>query len=141
MSLYAQDSDLDKFDTSIRDQGIDSFENQLTLASGDILNLIKTGWWEEASGGLPISSFDEANLNTGILGKITIYKAFADYIFPMMAKFTENDTFVGKIDFYQGKFEKEWLIIKSLPLYDFDESASFEDSERRGPIQRKVARG
>ena len=140
MSLYAQDSDLEKYDSKIMDQGEDSFINQLTQASEDILNLIKTGWWEDASG-LPIDSFDETKLNTAALEKITVYKAFYEYIFPKLSKFTEGDTFLAKIDFYEKRFKDEWLIVKSLPLYDFDESSSFEDNERRGPIQRKMARG
>lgn len=140
MSLYAKDSDLDKYDPKVRSQGQDSYLDQLTQASEDILNLIKTGWWEEASG-LPIDSFDETKLNIAVLQKITVYKAFYEYIFPKLSKFTEGDTFLAKIDFYEKRFKDEWLIVKSLPLYDFDDSDSFEDSERRGPIQRRRARG
>lgn len=140
MSLYAKDSDLDKYDSGVRSQGEDSYIDQLTYASNDILNLIKTGWWEDASG-LPISSFDEARLNTAVLEKITVYKAFYEYIFPKLSKFTEGDTFLAKIEFYEKRFKDEWLIVKSLPLYDFDQDSSFGDEERKGPIQRKLARG
>ena len=140
MANYAKDSDLIKYDAKVMDQGEDTFLDQLTFATGDILNLIKTGWWEEASG-LPIDSFDETKLNVAALEKLTVYKAFYEYIFPKLSKFTEGDTFLAKIDFYEKRFKEEWLVVKSLPLYDFDNSDTFEDSERRGPIQRRRARG
>ncbi len=139
MALYAQDSDLDGYDSSIRAQGEDSFEAQLTKASEDILNLIKTAWWPEASG-LGIDQFVEANLNAAVLKKITIYKAFYEYIFPMLSKFTEGDVFLKKIDFYDARFKDEWLVVKGLPLYDFDESTTFDEDERRGPIQWRTSR-
>lgn len=139
MSLYAKDSDLIKYDAKVMTQGEDTFLDQLTFASDDILNLIKTGWWEEASG-LPISSFDETKLNVAALEKLTVYKAFYEYIFPKLSKFTEGDTFLAKIDFYEKRFKEEWLIVKSLPLYDLDDDDTFEDGERRGPIQRRRAR-
>lgn len=140
MALYAKDSDLSQYDASIMTQGVDSFEADLTEASADILNLIKSVWWPLATGEA-IDTFDEANLNTSILKKVTIYKAFYSYIFPKIAKFTENDVFVKKIEFYKGLFNDEWNVIKGLPLYDFDEDATFEDHERRGPIQRSLGRG
>ena len=140
MALYAEDSDLDEYDATIHNQGINSFESQLTKASNDILNLIKTAWWPEASG-LDIDQLDEANLNEAALQKVTIYKAFYEYIYPSLSKFTEGDTFLERINFYRERFKEEWTVIKGLPLYDFDENTTFDDDERRGPIQRRTARG
>lgn len=139
MSLYAKDSDLDKYDAKVR-EGADTYLSQLTFASNDILNLIKTVWWAEATG-LPLSSFDEDNLNTVALEKVTVYKAFYEYIFPLKSKFTEGDSYLEKIKFYEARFKDEWNVVKGLPLYDFDEDSSFDDDERRGPIQRSTSRG
>jgi hypothetical protein len=137
---YAQDDDLDKYDNKVRNQGIDSYNDQLLLASNDILNLIKTSWWFDASG-LSLDSFEEDRLNTAALEQLTVYKAFYSYIFPLLSKFTEGDTLVAKIEFYEKKFMEEWNVVKSLPLYDFDDDTLFEDDERRGPIRRRLVRG
>lgn len=137
---YAKDSDLETYDSEVRKLGVDSFEKQLLLASEDILNKIKGEWWPSATT-LSLSSFDEANLNTDALLQITVFKAFADYVFPMLSKFREGDIFQEKSKHYKERFKEEWATIKSLPLYDFDEDDTFEDSERKGPIERRLSRG
>lgn len=139
MANYAKDSDLDKYDANVR-KGVDTYIDQLTFASDDILNLIKTAWWPEATG-LSLISFDEARLNVVVLEKVTVYKAFYEYIYPLKSKFTEGDSFLERIEFYEARFKDEWIVVKGLPIYDFDDDSSFDDDERRGPIQRRLARG
>ena len=140
MADYAQDSDLDNYDETILQQGVASFKNQFTMATADVLNMIKGSWWPKATS-LPLTSFSEANLNTEALRQLTVYKALYTYILPKLAKFLDGDTFNEKIKFYKERFQEEWETIKNLPLYDWDEDASFEDSERRGPMSTKVSRG
>lgn len=140
MSNYAQDSDLEKYDSTISQQGIDSFESQFTLATADILNLIKGSWWPNATS-IPLSSFSETLLNTEQLRQLTVFKALYSYILPKLAKFLEGDVFNEKITFYKDRFKEEWDVVKNLPLYDFDEDTSFEDSERRGPMTVRMSRG
>ena len=140
MANYALDSDLEEYDSTVSEQTIDSFEDQLTKATADILNLVKSAWWPQASG-LPVSSFEVANLNTEQLRQLTVFKALYSYILPKLAKFLEGDVFNEKITFYKERFKEEWDVVKNLPLYDFDEDATFEDSERRGPISVVLGRG
>lgn len=141
MANYAEDTDLQDYEENIlTESGIDSFEKQLTLASTEVLNKIKTAWWPQASS-LPISYFDEANLNVLAIKQYTIYVAFSKYIFIKLATFLEDDTYLKKADFYKELAAEEWDIIKGLPLYDFDKDTLFEDSERRSPIVREVGRG
>lgn len=135
---YAEDTDLQVYEADILELGVESFEAQLTLASADILNLIKSEWWPQASSE-PLSSFDEDLLNVAAIKQLTIYKAFADYIFPKLASFVEDDTHLAKAEFYEKKYDKEWLIVSSLPIYDFDEDTVFEDDERR-PVIRETGR-
>lgn len=137
---YAKDSDVYEYDSSLKDAGKESFEKLLIKASNDILNLIKGVWWPSATS-LPLTSFDEARLNEEALLQLTVYKAFADYIFPSLSKFSEGDIFKAKADHYAGKFKDEWATVKGLALYDFDESSSFEDDERPGPFVHRIARG
>ena len=141
MANYAEDTDLQVYETNLLEEsGVASFEDQLTLASADILNKIKSSWWTQASPTSTISDFDESKLNVGIIKQLTVYKAFADYIFPKLANFMEDDTFLKKAEFYKEKYREEWDVVKGLPLYDFDGDTEFEDSERRGPIVREVGR-
>lgn len=136
---YAKDSDLETYDAKVRSYGIDSYNDQLLLASEDVLNKIKGDWWAKATTS-SLTSFDEDNLNTAQLLQYTVYRAFADYIFPKLSKFN-GDIFQNKIDFYQKKADAEWAVIKELPLYDFDEDDVFEDDERRGPMNLRFTRG
>lgn len=137
---YAKDSDIDIYDKSIREMGVESFENHLTLASNDILNLIKGVWWPSATS-LPLTSFDEANLNEGALLQLTVFKALGDYSYPSIAKFTETDTLVAKAEHFKERFKEEWATIKGLALYDFDESSTFDDDEKPGPFVHRLSRG
>ena len=139
MVPYAIDNDLDEYDTDVRSQGVESFRSDLVKASNEILNLVKTVWWPET--GRSINSFEEAKLNEAALKQVTIYKAFYKYIFPRLANFTEGDVFLQKIDFYKELFKEEWLLVTGLPLYDFDDSDTFDDDEVRGPNPRRLARG
>ena len=140
MANYAQDSDLETYDSTISQQGVDSFEAQFTLATADVLNLIKGSWWPKATT-IPLTSFDEDNLNIEQLKQLTVFKALYSYILPLLAKFLEGDVFNEKIKFYKDRFDEEWSVIQNLPLYDFDEDTSFEDSERRGPMTVRKSRG
>ena len=137
---YAQDSDLDTYDKEVRSLSSDTFVNQLNLASGDILNLIKGTWWPSSTN-ISLSSFDEANLNEAALLQITVFKALGDYIYPSLSQFGENDNLKTKADFFKARYLEEWEAIKNLPLYDFDEDASFEDTERPGPFSVDLSRG
>jgi len=138
---YAEDTDLQVYETNLLEEGgVDSYEAQLTLASADILNKIKSSWWPQASPTSTISDFDESKLNVGVIKQLTVYKAFADYIFVKLANFMEDDTFLKKAEFYGEKYREEWDVVKGLPLYDFDGDTVFEDDERRGPITRELGR-
>ena len=137
---YAKDSDVYEYDSSLKDAGEESFEKLLIKASNDILNLIKGTWWPSVTS-RPLSQFDEANLNEAALLQLTVYKALSAYIFPSLSKFSEGDIFKAKADHYAKQFKDEWAAVKGLPLYDFDESATFDDDERPGPFSHRVRRG
>ena len=139
MANYAQDSDLDKYDATVRDQD-GSFLEMFTLGTADILNLIKGAWWPQATG-LSLLSFDESRLNTEALRQLTVYWTLYAYICPFLATFIEGDTWLAKKDHYKERYDAEWAVVKNLPLYDFDEDDTFEDIERRGPFSTRLGRG
>lgn len=151
MANYATDSDLKDHIESIFDYGPSSFEKDLTKATADVLNKIKAEWWTKAvqsrngiretvDYGFLFPTLNTANLNTAALKSLTVYRAFSAYIFPKMTKFVEDDVFLRQAEFYADRFKEEWDVVKLLPLYDFDEDASFEDIERRGPMSRRIVR-
>ena len=140
MANYAQDSDLDDYDPSVRDQDGDDFTKFFTRATADVLNLIKGSWWTQATG-LPVSSFDESNLNTEALRQLTVYKALYAHIYPFFATYLEGDTWLEKINAKKKLFDEEWAVIKGLPLYDLDGDDVFEDEERPGPSATRLSRG
>jgi hypothetical protein len=140
MANYATTSDLEEYDKEVNDQGVDSWEDQLTKATADILNLIKSAYWPQATTA-PLSTFDEANLNTEALRQLTVYWALTNYIYPFLSTDMDGDIWTKREDKYKKKYDQEWSVVKGLPLYDWDEDDSFEEEERRGPVIARFARG
>lgn len=153
MANYATDSDLLTHVPDLNDHGVGSWLSELTLASADVLNKIKAAWWPHAingrslSGenydyGLLIPTLDEANLNEAALLNYTCYRALGTYILPRLSNMVDKDgdSFTRRADFFRGREEEEWGVIQGLPLYDFNEDSTFEDTERRGPIPMRIYR-
>ena len=153
MANYASDSDLIDYQDKIFDYGIASFNTELTKATADVINLIKSDWWVNAarnfSGlretvdyGPLFPTLDVTYLNTAELVSLTVYRAFSAYIFPRLSKFqdTDGDAFTRMAEFYAKQYDKEWKVVSQLPLYDFDKDSQFEDTERTGPLTRRLSR-
>ena len=150
MAAYAEDFDLKEYDDDIFDHNVSSFEAEIIRASADVLNKIKSEWWpkaiesvssEDHDTGLMPATLDEQYLNTAALKQITIFRALFAYIYPRLSTFIDGDTSREKAAHYKTMFNDEWKVIKGLPLYDFDKDSTFEDTERRGPIGRRLVRG
>lgn len=151
MTDYASDSDLVGYADDILDHGVVTFTAELTRASADVLNLIKAEWWPNAITGKSSETMDyglvgptltEANLNHAALKQITIYRALGFHVYPRLSKMSDNDgdSFSRRGEFYRGMYSDEWKLIKHLPLYDFNGDSAFDDTERRGPIGRRLIR-
>jgi len=150
---YATDADLQAFIPSILDNGVASFTPQLTLASTDVLELIKLEWWVNAvtsrygftretvdiSPVFPI--LDETKLNEGALVNITCYRALAQYICPMLTTDSdEADEWNRKMARYAEFYRSEWEALEVKPLYDFNSDNQFSDIERRVSRGRRIVR-
>jgi hypothetical protein len=154
MPNYATNADLQKLLPDILDHGVADFTDQLTLATADVLELIKVDWFREAANdyygytagykrGTYFPTLDEAYLDTSNLVNLTCYRALARYIFPMLTKdadFDAQDAYAIKMDRYQAYFEDEWKVVQRMPLYDFDKDSAFEDVERHDQRGRRVVR-
>jgi len=152
---YAVDADLVALIPDILEHGVLTWAPELALASSDVLNKIKAGWWPQAVAqtygalgetvdfGPTAPTLDEANINDAALKLITCYRALEHYIFPKLSADQDDNgnAFTRKAERYANFFQQEWEVIKNLPLYDFNGDAQFTDIERRGPIRRRLHRG
>jgi len=150
---YATDADLQAFIPSILDNGVASFASQLTLASTDVLELVKLDWWVNAvtarygfaRESIDINPlfprFDETKLNESVLINITCYRALAQYICPMLTTDSdEADEWLRKMERYAEFYRVEWDALELKPLYDFNSDGQFKDIERRASRGRRVVR-
>jgi len=138
MANYALDSDI--YDViEITPSASNTWVDELTTATRDVLAKIKSDFWA----GRNISTFDEANLDTDALIKLTVYRALGWYICPSLEKFDDGEAgaWSRHAEHFRMMFEEEWLIIQQLPIYDFDEDSVFEDTERQGLIAKTWTRG
>ncbi len=137
---YAKDSDVEVYEKALRDLGVQSSADHLSLASDDVLNWIKGVWWPGVTT-KPLTQFDEQWLNDEALKQATVFKALGDYIFVSIASFRENDTLKAKAEHYQKRYKSELLVIQGLPLYDFDQSSTFDDDEKPSTFSHRIRRG
>jgi len=142
MANYATNVDLQKILPTILSFGVSDWTDQLTLATADVLELIKVDWFRQAAndrwgltqGYLNSSDFpalDEDKLDTTKLVELTCYRALAHYIMPILTNDAGvEDQFFVKMERYQDRYKDEWDVVKRRALYDFDGDGNFDDVER-----------
>ncbi len=137
MANYALDSDIYAV-IEITPSPSNKFEDELTLATRDVLAKIKSSFWPPRD----ISTFDEDNLDTTALLKMTVYRALGWYICPAEEKYVGGETgsWGRQAEHFKKMFKEEWTIVQQLAIYDFDEDAVFEESERQPKIVRRTRR-
>jgi len=152
--MFITETDLHDFVPDVYTHGLNSFTKEIAFAEGDVVNLIKSGWWIEAVsksffvselqdfGGFGFYPLDVTKLNSEALKKITVYRAVSGYIYPKLATFkdVDGDSFSRKAEFYKGMYKEEWEVIRKLPLYDFNSDGTFSDLERRVSSGRTLGR-
>lgn len=137
MANYALDSDI--YDViEITPSASNTWEDELTLATRDVLAKIKTDFWRDRD----ISDFDEANLDTTALLQMTVYRALGWYICPSLEKYVggEVGSWGRQAERFKSMYKDEWDIVQQLPIYDFDEDAVFEDTEIQPKVTRRTRR-
>jgi hypothetical protein len=138
MANYALDSDV--YDViEIKPLPSNALVDELTTATRDVLHKIKYEYWVPRD----IVLFDEANLDTTALVKLTVYRALGWYVCPSLESYQngEEGKWGNKATYFQKMFEEEWLIVQQLPIYDFDEDDVFEDTDAQPFIAKKWKRG
>jgi len=150
----ANESDLQSVIPDVFSYGISDFTSALGEAANDVINLIKSSWWpnatrnsfifetQDVAGALTIAPLDPIYLDSAALRKLVVYRAASAYIYPKLATFQDNDgdAFTRKSEFYRTMYNDEWEVVKQLPLYDFNKDGQFADIERRVNNGRRIWR-
>ena len=142
MDPYIDKDDLAKHVPDINDHDAPTdWTDQIAFATEDVLNKIKAEWWPQVAS--PSFTIDESKLNTDALINLAVYRTLGFYALPYQATEMDKDgdAFSRKAEYYRGRYDEEWELVKELPLYDLDGDSQFEDEERQGPIVRTLARG
>ena len=142
MTPYIDKDDLAKHVSDINTQnGPENWTDQIQFATDDVLNKIKSDWWEQVSS--PLFTLDEDLLNTDALTNLAVYCTLGFYALPLLSteRDKDGDSFSRKADYYRDRYREEWEVVKLLPLYDFNSDDQFTDDERQGPIVRELSRG
>jgi hypothetical protein len=138
MANYALDSDV--YDViEIKPLPSNALQDELTTATRDVLHKIKYEYWPPRS----ITNFDEANLDTTALLKLTVYRALGWYICPWLENFDDGEegAWSKHAAHFRMMFDSEWLMVQEMPIYDLDEDAVFEDTDAQPFIAKKWSRG
>ncbi len=136
--MFATDEDLIKYVQDIFDHGESTWEDEIALAEGDVINQVKIKWYNltHAKG-----SFDETLLVNSQWTKATVYRAFSSYIFPKLSTFNVEDTFREQLEFYANQYAEEMDTQFQLGIeYDHNEDGTIDSSEVQTFTQTRLYR-
>lgn len=124
---FATNNDLQTYQPDVFDHGVEDWTDELALAETDVKNYIQIEYWNKHRSR---SSFDETLLTETQWTKATVYCALTNYVFPRLATFRLDDTFVEKGKFFKERYAEEMDIQFALGIqYDFNEDAVVQDNE------------
>lgn len=138
-------SDITSYQPDILEFGITNFDTQLQFAENDVLRQIREEWWERYRHTVRYKDItkvttlemDNSKLTDAQWKRSIIYKALAEYIYPILSKFKDpdggdgKDTFQNKMDFYRQKYSEEFqAVLRDGVEYDEDSSGTIQASEK-----------
>ena len=150
MTIWAVDADLIEYEINLAAElpdGQDDWADEIAKGQSDVLELIKSGWWEANIvnyhfSGNGTAILDESKLNTTLLKQFVCFQTFAYYIMPKLSRFSdEDDKFTRKIEYYKAEAEREWAKVIKMDLYDFNADDTFDDLDRISRSPRRWGRG
>lgn len=125
--------------------GVTDFDTQLQFAEDDVLRQIREEWWERYRHTVRYKDItkvtsiemDNTKLTASQWKRATIYKALAEYIYPILTKWKDPqggdgaDAFQVQMDFYRKKYSEEFqAILRDGIEYDEDGGGTVADSEK-----------
>jgi|TARA_R100000081_G_scaffold85425_1_gene54417 hypothetical protein len=138
-------SDITSYQPDILEFGITNFDTQLQFAENDVLRQIREEWWERYRHTVRYKDItkvttlemDNSKLTDAQWKRSIIYKALAEYIYPILSKFKDpdggdgKDAFQNKMDFYRQKYNEEFqAVLRDGVEYDEDSSGTIQASEK-----------
>lgn len=138
-------SDITSYQPDVLEFGIANFDTQLQFAENDVLRQIREEWWERYRHTVRYKDItkvttlemDNSKLTDAQWQRSVIYKALAEYIYPILSKFKDpdggdgKDAFQNKMDFYRQKYNEEFqAVLRDGVEYDEDSSGTIQASEK-----------
>lgn len=146
---FATTADLVEYVPDIVDHGVENYDDQLTKAQADIEKMIKVKWFDKEYANSTIYTlhgvgivWDATKLDETQWTKCCVYRALANYIFPMLSNFRpEGDSFREQIDFYREKFNEEFDLEFGFGIrYDSNDNGVFAEGEKFEFTQDRLIR-
>ena len=138
-------SEVQKYQPDIAEYGITNFDTQLQFAEDDVIRQIREEWWERYRHTVRYKDItkvttlelDSSKLTNAQWLRCVVYKALAEYIYPILTKWKDpqggdgQDAFQVQIDFYRKKYAEEFqAVLRDGVEYDEDSSGSITASEK-----------
>lgn len=138
-------ADLSDYQPDILGYGVASFDTQLQFAEDDVIRQIREEWWERYRHTVrykDITKVTTIEMNASLLTasqwkRAVIFKAFADYIFPILTKWKDPqggdgaDAFQVQMAHYRQRYAEEFqAILRDGIEYDEDNSGGISVDEK-----------
>jgi hypothetical protein len=138
-------ADLEDYQPDILAFGVASFDTQLQFAEDDVIRQIREEWWERYRHTVrykditKITSIemDNSKLTPAQWKRAVLYRAMAEYIYPILSKFKDpnggegKDTFQNKMDHYRSRYAEEFqAILRDGVEYDENSDDVVQTSEK-----------
>jgi len=149
MALSITISDIQRYEPNILDYGIDSFENEMSDAAGDVTRDIRIRWWPtQETGRYDISiigqyvEMDQDKLTSTQWTRAMAYYCLGYYIFPKLSTFnSEQDIFERKFEYYRKQYDMEFQkVMMDGVEYDHDSDGVIQSTEKEPTYYLKLKR-
>lgn len=138
-------SDLEDYQPDILNFGVNEFDTQLQFAEDDVVRQIREQWWERYRHTVrykDITKITTIEMNSALLTpaqwkRAVLYRAMAEYIYPILSKFKDpdggegKDTFQNKMDYYRSRYAEEFeAVLRDGVEYDENNDDVVQTSEK-----------
>ncbi len=138
-------SDLEDYQPDILNFGVAEFDTQLQFAEDDVVRQIREQWWERYRHTVrykDITKITTIEMNSALLTpaqwkRAVLYRAMAEYIYPILSKFKDpdggegKDTFQNKMDYYRSRYAEEFeAVLRDGVEYDENNDDVIQTSEK-----------
>lgn len=138
-------SDIQVYQPDIAEYGITDFDTQLQQAENDVIRQIREEWWERYRHTVRYKDItkvttlelDSSKLTNAQWTRCVVYKALAEYVYPILTKWKDpqggdgQDAFQVQLNFYRSKYAEEFqAVLRDGVEYDEDGDASVSASEK-----------